>query len=121
MSIPIICLDARLRQFCETFRKSFSQPQFKYLVTVLLALMLCQETPTLSGLVRQVADGQSVSGLSRFLSRAPWSAAEIAGAWTERFHEQLTEAVEGEHERQSRQRPKLFLIFDQGSPAGLVQ
>jgi hypothetical protein len=106
MSIPIICLDARLRQFCETFWKCFSQPQFKYLVTVLLALMLCQETHTLSGLLRQVADGQSVSGLSRFLSRSPWSATEVAGAWTERFHEQLAEAVDREHERQRRQRPK---------------
>jgi hypothetical protein len=106
MSIPIICLDARLRQFCETFRKCFSQPQFKYLVTVLLALMLCQETHTLSGLLRQVADGQSLSGLSRFLSQSPWSAAEVAGAWTERFHEQLSEAVEREHDGQRRQRPK---------------
>jgi hypothetical protein len=106
MSIPIICLDARLRQFCETFGKSLSQPQFKYLVTVLLALMLCQETHTLSGLLRQVADGQSISGLSRFMSQSPWSADEIAGAWTKRFHEQLTKAVEREHERRRRQRPK---------------
>jgi len=106
MSIPIICLDARLRQFCETFRKCFSQPQFKYLVTVLLALMLCQETHTLSGLLRQVATEQSLSGLSRFMGRSPWSAAEVAAAWTERFHEQLTAAVECEHERQRRQRPK---------------
>lgn len=106
MSIPIICLDARLRQFCETFRTCFSQPQFKYLVTVLLALMLCQETHTLTGLLRQVADGQSVSGLSRFLSQSPWSAAEVAGAWIERFHEQMAEQVKAEHERQRRQRPK---------------
>lgn len=106
MSIPIICLDARLRQFCETFRKCFSQPQFKYLVTVLLALMLCQETHTLTGLLRQIADGQSVSGLSRFLSQSPWSAADVAGAWIERFHEQLAEQVEAEHERQRGHRPK---------------
>jgi hypothetical protein len=106
MSIPIICLDARLRQFCETFRTCFSRPQFKYLVTVLLALMLCQEPHTLSGLLRQVADGQSVSGLSRFLSQSPWSAAEVAGAWIARFHEQLRGAVQAEHERQRRQRPK---------------
>jgi hypothetical protein len=106
MSIPIICLDARLRQFCETFRASFSRPQFKYLVTVLLALMLCQETHTLTGLLRQVADGQSVSGLSRFLSEAPWSEAEVASAWVKRFHEQMVEAVQAEHERQRRQRPK---------------
>jgi hypothetical protein len=106
MSMPIICLDARLRQFCETFRKRVSQPQFKYLVTVLLALMLCQETHTLTGLLRQIADGQSVSGLSRFLSQSPWSATDVAGAWIERFHEQLAEQVEAEHARQRRQRPK---------------
>jgi SRSO17 transposase len=106
MSVPIICLDARLRQFCETFRMCFSQPQFKYLVTVLLALMLCQETHTLTGLLRQIADGQSVSGLSRFLSQSPWSAADVAGAWIERFHEQMAEQVEAEHERQHRHRPK---------------
>ena len=106
MSVPIICLDARLRQFCETFRACFSQPQFKYLVTVLLALMLCQETHTLTGLLRQIADGQSVSGLSRFLSQSPWSAADVAGAWIARFHEQMTAPVEAEHARQRRQRPK---------------
>jgi SRSO17 transposase len=106
MSIPIICLDARLRQFCETFRTCFSQPQFKYLVTVLLALMLCQETHTLTGLLRQIANGQSVSGLSRFLSQSPWSAAEVAGAWIKRFQEQMAKQVKAEHERQRRQCPK---------------
>lgn len=106
MRVPIICVDGRLRQFCETFRHCFSQPQFKYLVTVLLGLMMCQETHTLSGLLRQVADGQSLSGLSRFLSQSPWSAAEVAGAWTERFHEQLSEAVAREHERQRRSQTK---------------
>jgi len=106
MSIPIICLDARLRQFCETFRTCFSQPQFKYLVTVLLALMLCQETHTLTGLLRQVAEGQSVSGLSRFLSESPWSAADVAGAWIARFDQQLAEQVAAEHERQCRARAK---------------
>jgi len=106
MPIPIICLDARLRQFCETFRANLSKPQYKYLVTVLLALILCQETHTLSGLQRQVADGQSISGLSRFMSRSPWSAAEVAGAWIERFYEQLAEAVREEHERQRRAQPK---------------
>ncbi|MGQ9851028.1 MAG: hypothetical protein ACUVSU_13365, partial [Aggregatilineaceae bacterium] len=84
----------------------FSQPQFKYLVTVLLALMLCQETHTLTGLLRQIADRQSVSRLSRFLSQSPWSAADVSGAWIERFHEQMAEQVEAEHERQRRQRPK---------------
>ena len=106
MSIPIICRDARLRQFCETFRACFSQPQFKYLVTVLLALIICQESRTLSGLTRQIAGGPSVSGLSRFLSAAPWSAAEVARGWYERFIAQLRPAVEAEHARQRAERPK---------------
>lgn len=106
MSVPIICLDARLRQFCERFRGCFSKPQYKYLVTVLLALMLCHEPRTLSGLLRQVAEGQSLSGLSRFMSEAPWSAEEVAGAWIEGFHEQMAELVEAEHARQRRRRPR---------------
>jgi hypothetical protein len=105
MSVPIICLDARLRQFCERLRGCFSKPQCKYLVTVLLALILCHEPRTLSGLLRQVADGQSLSGLSRFMSEAPWSAEEVAGAWIDGFHEQMAAVVEAEHTRQRRNRP----------------
>ena len=102
MPIPIICLDASLRQFCETFRRCFTRPQWKYLVTVLLALMMCQGTCTLSGLLGQVAEGQSLSGLSRFFSQAPWSAEEVAEAWLEGFGEQMAEAVRDEHIRQRR-------------------
>jgi SRSO17 transposase len=106
MPVPIICLDARLRQFCAALRRCFSKPQHKYLVTVLLALMLCQEPRTLSGLLRQVANGQSLSGLSRFVSEAPWSAEEVAGAWMERWVEQMVSLVEAEHARQRRERPR---------------
>jgi len=102
MSMPIICLDESLRQFCEAFRSCFSKPQFKYLVTVLLALIVCQEARTLSGLMRQIAEGPSVSGVSRFLSEAPWSAEEVANCWYARFVEQMREAVEQEHARQRR-------------------
>lgn len=106
MSLPIICLDECLCQFCEAFRGCFSKPQFKYLVTVLLALIICQESRTLSGLMRQIAGGPSVSGLSRFLSEAPWSAAEVAGRWYERFVAQMIPAVQQEHLRQQQARPK---------------
>ena len=106
MSMPIICLDESLCQFCEVFRCCFSKPQFKYLVTVLLALIICQEARTLSGLKRQIAGGPSVSGLSRFLSDAPWSAAEVASRWKERFVEQMGQAVQAEHARQRQVRAK---------------
>jgi SRSO17 transposase len=115
MSVPIICLDERLRQFCESFRHCLSKPQYQYLVTVLLGLMLCLEACTLTGLLRQVAEGPSVSGLSRFLSEAPWSAEALAGAWLERFHEQMAEQVAAEHARQRRLRGKR-----QGRPKATV-
>ncbi len=115
MSIPIICLDAGLRQFCERFRRSFSKPQYKYLVTVLLGLMLCQGTCTLSGVLGQVAEGQSLSGLSRFFSQAPWSAEAVAEAWLEGFGEQMSQAMREEKARQRGQQPRR-----QGRPQATV-
>ncbi len=69
MPVPIVCLDARLRQFAEAFAGCFSAPQRRHFVTVLLALVLCREPRTLTGLRRQVAGGRSVAALSRFLSK----------------------------------------------------
>ena len=77
MPIPIICLDDELRHFVERFRKQFSKPQYQYVVTVMLGLMLCEGRRTLSGLLQEVAEPVSLSGLSRFLSEAPWSQEEL--------------------------------------------
>lgn len=115
MPVPIICLDACLRQFAAVFRGCFSKPQYKYLVTVLLALMLCQEPRTLSGLRRQVAEGPSLSGMSRFLSEAPWSAEAVAATWLARFQNQMLPLVEAEHRRQRSLRRKR-----QGRPKATV-
>jgi len=106
MPIPSICLDTRLGQFAAAFGAGFSKPQFKYFVIVLLALMLCQEPRTLSGLGRQVSDGPSLSGTSRFLSRAPWSAETLAADWQTRFRGQMVLPVEAEHRRRRTARPK---------------
>ena len=106
MPIPIVCLDARLRQFALTFRGCFSLPQMQYFVIVLLGLMLCQEHRTLTGLQRQVAEQTSLSGLSRFLSDAPWSAETVAQTWLAHFREQLEPLVEAERHRQRHARPK---------------
>jgi hypothetical protein len=95
-----------LRQFAAAFGRCFSRPQAQYFVTVLLALVLCQEARTLSGLLRQIADGPSVSGLSRFLAESPWSAEEVAGTWQQRFREQMQPLVEEEQRRQQAGRPK---------------
>ena len=106
MPVPIVCLDARLRQFALTFRRCFNRPQMQYFVIVLLGLMLCQEHRTLTGLQRQVAEQTSLSGLSRFFSDAPWSAESVAETWLAYFRTQLEPLVEAERQRQRQRRPK---------------
>lgn len=106
MPMPIVCLDARLRQFALTFRSCFSLPQMQYFVIVLLGLMRCQEHRTLTGLQRQVTEAPSLSGLSRFFNEAPWSAATVAQTWLAHFRQQLAPLVEAERRRQRQARPK---------------
>jgi len=60
------------------FTGFFSRPQYKYFVTILLGLMLCQSGRTLSGLLGQVDSGVGLSGASRFMGQAPWP--HIGGA-----------------------------------------
>jgi hypothetical protein len=77
--------------------------------------MLCQEPRTLSGLQRQVADGPTLSGLSRYLSESPWSAEAVAATWLARFQNQMLPLVEAEHKRQRALRRKR-----QGRPKATV-
>lgn len=83
MRLPIVCLDPQFRQYLLRFRRCFSKPQYKYFVTILLGLMLCQGASTLSGILSQVEEQVSLSGASRFLSQAPWSPDEVSRTW---FH-----------------------------------
>jgi DDE superfamily endonuclease len=106
MPIPIIGLDTCVRQFAESLRECFSKPQFKYFVTVLMGLLLCQEPHTLSGLLRQIMEGPSLSGLSRFFSEAPWEVEVVVATWFKRFREQMQPRVAAEQERQRELRPK---------------
>src|SRR3954470_194557 len=104
MPTPIICADPRLRQFAQAFHSCFSKPQFQYFLTVLLALLLCLEAATCSGLQRAVCFGRSLASLSRFLARAPWSAADLAAVWTAHFRSQLTPALAAEIARRKANR-----------------
>ncbi len=115
MPVPIICLDEYMQQFAERFRHEFSKPQYQYLVIVLLGLMLCEGTRTLRGLLRQIADGPSVAGLSRFLSQAPWEAAALADLWLDHFREEMQPKVAAELQRQRQEHPK-----HRGRPKGPV-
>ena len=106
MPVPIICLDEDVRDFAERFRKLLSKPQYQYFVTVLLGLMLCEGTRTLSGVLRQIADGPSLAGLSRFLAEAPWEAKALAERWLRHFRETMQPEVTAELQRQRQAQPK---------------
>jgi hypothetical protein len=83
-----------------------SKPQYQYFVIVLLGLMLCEGRRTLVGLVEQVAEQTSLSGLSRFLAQAPWDRQVVGQQWLQDFRARMQPAVEAEHERQRRIQPK---------------
>src|SRR5947209_4264667 len=105
MPVPIVCLDARVRQWLETFRPCLSKPQYQHFVTVLLGLLLCQETRTLSGVLRGVAGGPSLASVSRFLARAPWRPAALVQTWLGRFRTQMEPLVQAERQRPRPTRP----------------
>jgi len=99
-------LDEQIRQFAERFEKLFSRPQYQHFVTVLLGLMLCEGSRTLSGLVHQIADGPSLAAVSRFLSEAPWEEAAVAESWLRHFREEMEPKVAAELERARQMQPK---------------
>ena len=73
MAQLIILQDATLRNYLEAFHSKFSAPQWKYFVTVLMGLLHCNGSKTLSGILREVAVRVTMSGLSRFLISPAWS------------------------------------------------
>ena len=106
MRLPIVCLDEKLHHYLSLFRGCFSRPQYKYFVTILLGLMLCQSNQTMSGLLKQVSRGVSLSGMSRFMSQAPWQASDLARNWQQQFHQEMAPKVREHHTQQKRRRPK---------------
>lgn len=106
MRLPIICLDPRFGQYLLRFRHCFSKPQYEYFVTILLGLMLCQGASTLSGVIGHVEGQVSLSGSSRFLSSAPWSADEVSRTWFNHFAGEMAPLVKEEHARRRAKRPK---------------
>lgn len=107
MPLPIDIVEQALGQYLSLFRDCFSSPQWQHFVTVLLALMQCEEHRTLSALLRRVAGaGHRVDGLSRFLKAAPWQAELLVARWWDHYCQTLGPIVAAEHARQRALRPK---------------
>jgi SRSO17 transposase len=106
MPKPIVCLSAELSQYMEVFRPCFSKRQWKYFVIVLLGLIECDERRTMTGILRTIGERVSLSGLSRFLNKWPWSPGEVAANWQRRFRQRMAVAVTNEHARLRAMRPR---------------
>src|SRR5450755_2077048 len=78
--------------------------------------MECDGKRTLSGILSQVGQPASLSGLSRFFSEAPWVQEAVVGIWLEHFRMEMQPQVEAEREQQRtrqlkrRGRPKQPLV-----------
>ena len=106
MPLLIICAYNCLPQYLMSYRDLFTKPQYTSFVIVLLGFIQCQQARPLSGRQRGVAEGVSLSGLSRFFARSPWDTEALAARWQERFHTQLTPVVQAELARQQEVQPK---------------
>lgn len=106
MAQPIIIQEATLRNYLQTYRGVYSAPQWKYFVTVLMGMVHCQASRTLSGMLREVAVWVSVGGLSRFLISPAWSIDQLVNARYAYFCAEVRPIVAEAHANQSLQRPK---------------
>src|SRR5713226_6118789 len=101
MPLPIDIMAYALGPYLNLFRACFTMPQWQHFVTVLLALMQCEEHRTLSALLRKIAGvGSRVDGLSRFLRDAPWHAEDLVRHWWEYYCQSVGPLVAAEHARQ---------------------
>lgn len=106
MPLPILCIYESLQQYLMCYRDLLSIPQYTYFVIVLAGFIQCQQARTLSGLQRCVAQGGSLSRLSRFFARASWDLEALMSRWQERFRTQMRPVVQAELMRQQEEQPK---------------
>ena len=78
MAHPIIIQESSLRNYLGKFRDVIRPAQWKYFETVLMGLIHCQASRTLSGMLRSVATLVMVWDLSRFLVSPRWSTGQLA-------------------------------------------
>jgi Transposase DDE domain len=106
MAQLIINQDATLRNYLEAFRSIFSAPQWKYFETILMGLLHCDGSKTLSGILRQVAVVVTMSGLSRFLISPAWSVAALEKVRYQQFQVQVQPRIVQAHREQKSRRAR---------------
>lgn len=106
MAHLIILQEATFRNYLEAFRGKMNASQWKYFVTVLMGLLHCEGSKTLSGMLRKVAVMVTVSGLSRFLISPAWTTAALEQIRYQQFVNQVQPMVAQAHEEQKAERER---------------
>jgi hypothetical protein len=106
MAHPIIIQESTFRNYLAGFREAIQPAQWRYLETVLMGLIHCQASRTLSGMLRSVAVLVTVGQLSRFLISPRWSTARLAEARYRMFSAEVQPLVAAGHVTQSLNRPR---------------
>jgi hypothetical protein len=105
MAQPIIIQEGSLRNYLGAYRDVIRPAQWTYFETVLMGLIHCQASRTLSGLLRTVAVLVTVWDLSRFLVSPRWSAEGVAEVRYRLFCAEVQPLVAAAHEAQRLNRP----------------
>lgn len=106
MAHPIIIQEGTFRNYLANFQGVIRPAQWTYFETVLMGLVHCQASRTLSGLLRAVAVLVTVWDLSRFLVSPRWSTSRLAEVRYRIFCTEVQPLVETAHASQRMQRSK---------------
>lgn len=106
MAHPIIIQESTYRNYLANFREVIRPAQWMYFETVLMGLVHCQASRTLSGMLRSVAALVMVWDLSRFLISPRWSTTQLAEVRYRIFCAEVQPLVTTAHAAQRSQRSK---------------
>jgi len=106
MAQPIIIQESIFRNYLSAFQGAIRPSQWTYFVTVLMGLIHCQASRTLSGILRSVATWVTVWQLSRFLVSPRWTTEKLAEVRFQVFTAEMQPLVVAAHAEQRRKRVK---------------
>jgi len=105
MAHPIIIQESTFRNYLENFQEVIRPAQWMYFETVLMGLIHCQASRTLSGMLRSVAVWVTVWELSRFLVSPRWATTRLAEVRYRVYCAEVQPLVAAAHEAQRLNRP----------------
>jgi hypothetical protein len=106
MAQPIIIQASIFLNYLSAFKEAIRPSQWMSFVTVLMGMIHCEASRTLSGLLRSVATWVTVWQVSRFLVSPRWKTERLAEIRLHVFSVEVQPLVEEAHAEQGRKQAK---------------